>query len=1213
MQQSKIQQYCEGVIEAGWLAALIVAPLFFNVYSSRVFEPDKISLVRSISLVMLLAYLVKVADGGRLWLPGDGQETASLGNIWRLPLLLPLLLLIAAYALSALLSVAPYVSWWGSYHRLQGAYTFTSYLIIAILTAAHLRQPTQLRRLQHTIILTSLPIAIYGVIQHYGRDPLPWGDDVATRIAANAGNPIFLAAHLIMAFFLTLERVFSSFAYLLTGGPQPSEKAEPIHDRRELPPRHTLAGVLAAGSYLFVLIAQLLAIFWTQSRGPWLGLAGGIYIFALLLLTGIRPRNYRLWTAGWAGLGVAAAIALVLLNTTVLGHTFRHVPYWGRLTTMLESSGGTGRVRVLIWQGVSELVSPHQPLTFPNGKEDPVNLLRPLIGYGPETMWMTFNRFYPPELAQLEARNASPDRSHNETWDSLAITGIFGFLTSSLLFLSIFFWALRWLGLIRSRRDAALFFALLIGGGALLSALFLLRGASIGFLGVNWPTGLILGLIVYVTLAVFLQPESTTLAAERRRQLLIVASLSAIIAHYVEIHLGIAIAATRIYFWVLSALLLALGMRWLAPEPFAIGADPADPRASKGEKIGRERPVRSSAQTTSGRSHHRTALESRVGEVSMPATVLPDLLVMMTLVYLYTTNFLGLSNPLSILFRSLTMPAPGQAQARSSGILWLVICTWVIAATLSASLAILRRPKAMLRLRSRKTPARTKRKDKALPRRQRLGVVFTWARALGLYGLILFTGWFLYGLIHAGRLLPSASTIGFAEQSNHIAGHFSLYTWIVVFWCLISGLVLAWRAMLEPRRVLMTRALVTASCAVVLTAATFLLVGNVNIAQVRADVLYKQGQRFDTAGDWVESADLYRRALTVRPTEDYYLLFLGRSLLERASGAPQEGFLTLAAELSLQDALSLTAQEIAQMGQEDLLRVAEVVLLRAQEVNPLNTDHTGNLARLYYRWSKLTDDPQTRMQTLEMSLQYYKTALTLSPNAAHLWNEKGMILASMGRREEAERTYRHSLSVDDHFETTYVLLSELYAQMDETEKFSEVLQRGLEKLPNSMQLRSHWGVAQSRSGDLAGALATNLQIVEKNPNNLNIVRNLAILYRDLNRPEEAIRWAERAAALIGNERSAAIETGPGRADAAILIYHLLVDLYVEHGRLSESVDLVHRLIDLEPDDFRYPLQLAKIHDQLGNSALARQFGENALALAPEGDKLTIQAFVASLE
>jgi hypothetical protein len=42
-------------------------------------------------------------------------------------------------------------------------------------------------------------------------------------------------------------------------------------------------------------------------------------------------------------------------------------------------------------------------------------------------MWVAFNRFYPPELAHYEARNASPDRSHNETFDSLVRTGLLGF------------------------------------------------------------------------------------------------------------------------------------------------------------------------------------------------------------------------------------------------------------------------------------------------------------------------------------------------------------------------------------------------------------------------------------------------------------------------------------------------------------------------------------------------------------------------------------------------------------------------------------------------------------------------------------------------------------------------------------------------------------------------------------------------------------------
>ena len=45
---TKLSRYAEGVMEAAWLAAVIVVPVFFNVYSSRIFEPDKITLLRTI-------------------------------------------------------------------------------------------------------------------------------------------------------------------------------------------------------------------------------------------------------------------------------------------------------------------------------------------------------------------------------------------------------------------------------------------------------------------------------------------------------------------------------------------------------------------------------------------------------------------------------------------------------------------------------------------------------------------------------------------------------------------------------------------------------------------------------------------------------------------------------------------------------------------------------------------------------------------------------------------------------------------------------------------------------------------------------------------------------------------------------------------------------------------------------------------------------------
>ena len=75
----------------------------------------------------------------------------------------------------------------------------------------------------------------------------------------------------------------------------------------------------------------------------------------------------------------------------------------------------------------------------------------------------------------------------------------------------------------------------------------------------------------------------------------------------------------------------------------------------------------------------------------------------------------------------------------------------------------------------------------------------------------------------------------------------------------------------------------------------------------------------------------------------------------------------------------------------------------------------------------------------------------------------------------------------------------------------------------------------------------------------------------------------------------------------------IVELNSQSGRLQESVDILQRLINLAPADYRLPFLLAHVHTQLGNNTQARQFGETALSLAPENEKPNVQSFLDSLE
>jgi O-antigen ligase len=472
---TKLSVFCDKVVEAGWLTAIIVEPLFFNVYSSRVFEPDKLTLLRSIALVMAVAWVVKVVEKGlgretgpESWTHGDSEERNAADSVgskptfWRrmsqTPLVLPTLALVFVYILSTLFSITPWVSLWGSYQRLQGTYTTFSYIVIFFLALEGLRRREQLDRLVTVVVLVSLPVSLYGLMQHSQLDPLPWGGNVTSRVASNMGNSIFVSAYLIMAVPLTLARLVSSSRTLFEDKSLWDKVmflfvlAIFVVAQLYAAILYVWGGLLVVliffiplfgfsiylekpfrqfvpfGCYSGILTTQLICIVFSKSRGPWLGLLGGLFFFIVLWVLQWRQRWLMVTAVSLAvGLAVAVGLFLVVFNLpeTPLAH-LRTMPYIGRLGRVFDLEEPTAKVRVLIWEGVVELVPPHGPLEFPSSEPDRWNFLRPFLGYGPESMYVAYNRFYPPDLAHIEARNASPDRSHNETFDALVITGLVG-------------------------------------------------------------------------------------------------------------------------------------------------------------------------------------------------------------------------------------------------------------------------------------------------------------------------------------------------------------------------------------------------------------------------------------------------------------------------------------------------------------------------------------------------------------------------------------------------------------------------------------------------------------------------------------------------------------------------------------------------------------------------------------------------------------------
>lgn len=1162
--QTRLARICDAIIEAGWLAALIVTPLFFNTFSNRVFEPDKLHLLRSIALVMAVVWAIQLLDAGFSRQKGEPGPWARLRAT---PLTLPALLLVGSYLLSTALSVVPRISFFGSYVRMQGTLSFLSYIVIFAMVLTHLRRREQVTRLLNTVVLVSLPISIYCVVQNAGLDPLPWGGDVRDRVAANMGNAIFVAAYLIMAVFVTLERLLDSLAAMLNTE------------------RGTTADALRAGAYLFVLAVQLIAIVFTQSRGPWLGLAAGLYVFAmvglLLLARWSASRTSVPGALGWLGRNVRAAW-LGLIGFTVAGLALLivlNIPrgplesvcekrYVGRVCTLFSTTQGTNAVRALIWEGVVDMMfKPHPPIQAPGGAPDPLNVIRPLIGYGPESMWVAYNRFYPPDLAHYEARNASPDRSHNETFDALVRGGFLQFGIQILLYCSLFFYALRWLGLIKTRGRRNLFVGSLVAGGALGVIVPLILDHSLRLAGIGLPAGLIAGMIVYVTADVLLSGgsvEQTTSILEDtparnsgRHQLLILTLFATVVAHFAELHFGIAIVSTLTLFWVLAGAFVAVGMGWTDDETSdEVRAGPAiatasAPAAARNQPRTKSQPLAASKQKSAkgGRATdaHRPRQTQLTHRVQPPARPIPQsplramlpylgigMLITLTLTwdYIPLSVATGAQDALGFLWGAFTSRAdPATSEViRSPVLLMLMVFTWLVGGLLAVA-------------------------ESSRHSRWEAGLASYFGATVGV--------WLIYGLIEAGRMTTQG--LSGLDVFRHIAGHIVVFDALLLLLTLGTGFALLLANSKPcPVKVFNRTPLISLGGGLILAIAAFFVIIDINIQTVQADTYYKQGLAYESAGQWEGAVVLYQEAARLEPSEDYYYLFLGRALLQLSQTAATGNALlpTDLSTVSTHDLLDLVQRGARAGNREDLLRAAQAALVAAQRLNPLNTDHTANLARLNRSWAFVdalgpNDSPTTsrlrqifqqqpdkvNIDRLKQSVMYYREATSLSPQNAQLWNELATVQLIQNDMAGAEASLERSLAVDHSFEETYLLKGDVLDAAGDKQGALAAYRQAVKLVPSDLSALSAVGVFSAQTGDTQGAVdaftsitQANLAALAKAQTQLDQLpqsatsrrdalnnqiagyraqlhlayRNLALVLRDAGRPVEALDAAQQA-------------------------------------------------------------------------------------------------------
>jgi cyclophilin family peptidyl-prolyl cis-trans isomerase/tetratricopeptide (TPR) repeat protein/O-antigen ligase len=969
--------------------------------------------------------------------------------------------------------------------------------------------------------------------------------------------------------------------------------------------RKPISRLLLLSAYAVILITQLVMIFYTQSRGPLLGLLGGL--FAYFALLGVTKK--RVWLP-WLMTGAAAVVILFLIafNTvdTPLMEQLREMPYVGRLGKVLQTEEGTGRVRVLIWQGVVNMIDWHPPLQAPvDDWVDPFNAIRPFIGYGPESMYVAYNRFYPPDLAHFEARNASPDRSHNETFDSLAITGGIGFVVYMFLFCSVFYYGLKWLGLIQQRWQKLTFVGLWLAGGTLGAVgAWAWRGPV--YVGVGIPGGVMFGLGLYVfievVLATFHRKGQPT--GSGRYGLWVLALFAAIVAHFVEIHFGIAIAATRTYFWIYTAMLVVVGTR-LALQPSEAEEVAVEVVAAEGERQATPRRRRRRSPAQAPQRQPRASRESD-WQGSLLVWCMLAILVLSTILFNSVTIQADNPGALATVVQSLT-----QARGEPSLVmLVLFVSAWFMFGLVSLC-------------------------DLATQRESEGKGPSDWLLASSIFVLVTLVGWVVFALLHASRLKPV--TINSVDAPNPLANTITFYyVWaFLVVVALAAVLTFLFRRVTRPWHWgAELEDIAAVAVAILLPLIVAVMIFATNISIVRADIVYKQGLSAEKAKQWDGAIYFYEKAIEMAREQDFYYLFLGRAYMEKA-------------------------KTVSGDAREQLFQLSEQALNQARELAPLNTDHSANLARLYRTWGGLSQgDAQT--ERLNRALDYYADATSLSPHNAQLFDEWGQTYLALGETDKALEMYDRSLALDQEYAQTYLLIGEFYMRQKDWEDARNAYEQASEVSPNTVDAYSALGYVSTQMGDLEAALQAYLKAVELQPKNYTHRKNLAILYQQLGQIDDAIREATTALDLAPESEKqsmqnflAQLQQGKSQVqltpeqeaeiqqlisqgsqqmsaeewDAAEATFQQILALdpnhpqahsglayvYAKQGRVDEAIAENLIVTQLAPNDYNSYKNLALLYQDKGDLDKAIAAAEQAVALAPDNQKDALQTFVDQLK
>ncbi len=1084
-----LRSCCNAFIEVGWLAILIVIPLFFNPYSCLPFK-DKYTLAQAVSYLMLCIWLIKVVVLSGLFTKNGITETKKNFRYechrksvisFISPLFTAIFLFLLSNLISTVLSISPQISWTGYYLRPFGLYTTCSYLIVFLMILSHLRSCDQLQRMLYAIVLTGFSVSLVAIAQIGWSEAAFVADkDSSYRVFSTIGNPITNAAYLIFTFFITLSLFVSTFVRL----------TEEIKYNRSLQSRFN--SMFMVFIFFFILCTHVIAIMYTQSRGPIIGLTTGLFFFLLSLLNvykqykqensdkDVLPGNFSIFILLFLFLSISLIIIFyftIPLSDSLTTSQFHHM-YSDRLNSVFNITSLNESMRFKSWEEVMQFFINHNPIEDTWGNKDRFTALRALAGYGPATLILISSRFISKELSG----GYNVDTMHNVFFDTLFSRGWFGLAVTFLLFYSIFHYAMEKLGFLTSGKERKLF----------LLIFFVLSLCGIMFLiGTNFspplqilifPVSLAGSIFVYQIFCILFKSRDRGNSAGNglSRNILLSGLFSSIISHFVEIQTGVPSPPTQSHFWIFLAIFIVIANKRLSMQQTY---EPVTDETKGMKNFPTERNPTDISKlpvtNTSGEDRNTLFRDSFI-------YALLTFFVFITLTYDYMTNSGGLTNPFGLITTFFSEELfPGESVKNSKA-----ITIFLIVLTLSLFLFMHKVIWAN--------------KTYGIPACLKYLAVFTGT-------VIVF--FMLFTNIHAGYLakqtILSQDSESFLSSIHKIADFVNIY---YIFLLLVFLFLTVTIAKINSLQYKASFIKYPKTFVAILLIIPLILFSNkyLHLDRIKAECYCNAGLSFLKMTDSLDfSLFAFDKAIKLRYGNDFYYYFHGKAAAKKAITTKQNNQTDYWFELAVSN------------------------LKKAQEINSFNIDRIiVYLGRIYFKWSTMSQSRDERMERINKSFYYYKMALRLDRRSAYLFDETGRLYMHLGDHQKALEYYNEALSIEPDFVNSFIgkgslfMLKAQYAmEAKHIKKVNAMLERALYFYEKALALDKKSvdtyrgiGYIHAFKGNHDGAIDAYNRLLLIDSEHFEAHLNLSTLYKNRGETKKALNHAQRAYEFAPDEK-----------------------------------------------------------------------------------------------